>query len=127
MQLRAQLSAAQEKLAHLERYRQDYTDGLTGKMRAGMDAARLREYQVFLSNLDHAIVQQGDEVGRWALAWDAARLKWEQARRELKAYDVLSDRHQATEAKREARMEQKEHDDLTATRPGIRGNQNPRG
>lgn len=125
-QLRARMSVAQEKLTQLEQYRSDYSDALTEKMCTGMDAGHLREYRVFLASLDTAIAQQNEEVGRCLLAWEAARVKWEEARRELKAYDVLADRHQAAEAKREARVEQKEHDDLTATRPGIRSDPNPR-
>ena len=125
-QLRARLSAVEEKLKQLEDYRRDYTSGLSDRLQQGMDAARLREYHVFLANLDQAIASQKEEVGRWTMAWDAARVKWEEARREHKAFDVLSVRHQVAEAKREARVEQKEHDDLTATRPGIRDLINPR-
>lgn len=105
------LAEADRKLAMLIEYREEYQARFRDAVAAGMDSAGWRNFHAFMDKLEAAI-----ETGRRqvALAQEAAaqaQAQWQEAQRRLKAYDVLAERHERSEAKREARVEQRRTDE----------------
>lgn len=112
-QLKAQWNDSEEKLKQLLAYREDYRARLLNSTKLGMAANSLKDFQLFLGKLEAAIRQQAEEVERCKLRWEQARLEWQAQQRKLKAFDTLALRHQRSEQRREARLEQREQDELS--------------
>lgn len=72
----------QQKLHELERYRDEYMQGLLRKSREGMGAMQMKDYNVFLDRLNEAIRQQWDimeslrrEIDRCLQQWREAQVR----------------------------------------------------
>lgn len=104
--------SAEDKLAQLQEYREEYRRRLQESTRQGMQASSWREFQLFLDKLDGAIKFQADEVAACEHRWGEARVEWLEQQRKLKAFDTLSHRHRRSEEKREAKVEQRELDEF---------------
>lgn len=73
-----QLLAAQQKLAELERYRNDYQQQWISQGQKGVSGQWLMNYQRFLSQLETAVAQQANSVTWHREAVDKARLNWQE-------------------------------------------------
>ena len=108
------------KLQLLLQYRDDYCARFQILMRQGLTASGWRNYQEFLDKLDAAIVQQRGLLAAARQRVDDGRLDWQSARRTLKSYHTLAQRHIRTELLHLTRREQKETDEYVvnaAARP----------
>jgi flagellar FliJ protein len=114
-QLRNKERAASETLQMLETCRQEYEARFARTSQSGLDNEQWRNYREFLAKLDQAIMQQNDVLTKCNAACVAASREWQQARIKLKSFDVLLERHQRGEAKRESRSEQRDQDERSAT------------
>lgn len=75
-----QLLAAQQKLAELQRYRNDYHQQWISQGQKGVSGQWLMNYQRFLSQLETAVTQQANSVAWHREAVDKARLNWQEIR-----------------------------------------------
>jgi flagellar protein FliJ len=110
--LKVKWQEAEHKLSQLADYREEYRKRLLQNTQRGMQMAAWREFQLFMNKLDQAIALQSDEVAKCKQHWEEGRREWLDRQRQLKAYDTLSQRHVAGEAKREAKNEQNEQDEF---------------
>lgn len=111
--LKVAWQGAEEKHRQLISYREDYRARLLQATKMGMQVNSLKDFQLFLGKLEVAIRQQAEEVGRCKKRWEDGRHEWQAKQRKLKAFDTLSQRHQNSEKKREDKLEQREHDELS--------------
>jgi len=105
---RNSVTAAEQKLAELEAYRNEYIEGLQYKTDAGLNALQMKDYQVFLGRLDAAIRQQQQVLAGLKAEAGHARQGWLQEKQRLSALDKLSDRHINRERLASERIEQAE-------------------
>lgn len=103
-----------KKLALLLQYRDEYTTRFRLAAQNGLGQPEWRNYQDFLDRLDAAIKQQNQSVSLQETHTAAGQAEWQQQRARLKAFDTLSERHRASEARLELRHEQKTQDEFAA-------------
>lgn len=107
--------AEEQKLQMLIDYRRDYQASFQQTMRDGVSPACWRNYQEFMNKLDLAVKQQLEVVTHWQRLALASRHEWKSEQRRLKSYDTLHERHHQAESQHASRVEQKEHDEYSAT------------
>ena len=104
--------AAKLQLDELGRFRHEYRLRLSNTSQGGMAIQQLRDYHVFLGKLESAIQHQEAEVGRIHARWQAAHEAWLSLRRQVKSYEVLAERHHASETLLQERQEQRQSDEM---------------
>lgn len=107
---------ARSKFEMLKQYRDDYASRFQQAAQNGIGQSEWRNYQEFLNRLDDAIDQQHQNVGQQERHTAAGQVHWQQQRTKLKAFDTLSQRHQASEVALEQRREQKGQDEFATRR-----------
>lgn len=107
------VSAARDKLDQLAGFRAQYRVQRDSLLFAGVDTARVRDFDAFLGRLDEAIQTQGEELARLEAGFEAARGRWLELRRREQAMDALAARHDEIEAARARRLDQKEQDEFS--------------
>ena len=110
----------EQQLAQLSAYREEYGRLLVATGRRGAQAKELKEIQIFLSRLEHAV----EEITRQV---DAARQRarrderiWQRARTRLQALTNAVARHRARERQLGARGEQRQLDEHAARSAAVR-------
>lgn len=103
---------ARNKLAMLQRYRDEYATRFRQAAQNGLSPREWHNYQEFLNRLDEAIAAQSQTVTQQARNTANGQVHWQQQRKKLKAFDTLSERHQARENAREQRQDQKVQDEF---------------
>jgi flagellar FliJ protein len=111
---RMRLAEAEKKLDALARYRQEYLERYRHESARGMTVSAINQFRGFLGRIETAIRTQTEEVTRQRERWELTRKRWITQKHRLSAFDVLAERHRASEAKREARIEQREQDEFAA-------------
>lgn len=109
-----------QKLQMLEDYRREYNDRFVEAARSGLSPDAWRNYGAFIAKLDEAILAQRRIVEQSRAQTTLGQRQWLDQRNKLKAFDTLSQRHQAGVARSEARQEQKMADEHAARR-GLAG------
>ncbi|HGW3655857.1 TPA: flagellar export protein FliJ [Pseudomonas aeruginosa] len=107
-----QLLAAQQKLAELERYRNDYQQQWISQGQKGVSGQWLMNYQCFLSQLETAVAQQANSVTWHREAVDKARLNWQERYARLEGLRKLVERYLEEARQAEDKREQKQLDEL---------------
>lgn len=116
-------ATADQKLALLLQYRQDYSDQLQALMENGLPSAQWHNYRNFLATLDGAIKQQQAIAMQAASRLDHGRSEWQQHKRRLNSFDTLGERLRRQELAIGARREQRDSDERAARRFFDRANQ----
>lgn len=111
--LRHQWTLAEEKLQQLQQYLADYQHRLNGTTSNGMTAGAMRDFQRFIAKLELAIRVQGEDVERCRQRWELGQAAWLEREREVKAYDVLRERHAREEARKENKQDQRLQDEFS--------------
>ncbi|QBL28549.1 flagella biosynthesis chaperone FliJ [Pseudomonas aeruginosa] len=106
------LLAAQQKLAELERYRNDYQQQWISQGQKGVSGQWLMNYQRFLSQLETAVAQQANSVTWHREAVDKARLNWQERYARLEGLRKLVERYLEEARQAEDKREQKQLDEL---------------
>jgi flagellar FliJ protein len=114
-QLIEQRAVALRQLQTLLDYRRDYEARLESAARTGIQGEGLRNYRVFLANLERAIEQQTDVTIEMERRFDELQAEWTGAKRKVESYRVLGDREARTVAGKERRRQQALQDEM-ATR-----------
>jgi flagellar protein FliJ len=108
--------SVEQKLKLLEEYRQEYHERFMQAARDGIGPDTLRNFSAFINRLDDAITAQRKIVEQSRAQTAQGQQAWMTQRNRLKAFDTLSQRHQAGVARGEARQEQKLTDEHAARR-----------
>lgn len=108
--------AHQAQLDQLLQYRAEYEANLQEKSRAGMEAAQLRDYRLFLDKLNAAIEQQQAEVAKSAEGLKVTQDTWRSKAQRTQALDQLVDDRQREEVRARDKLEQKRADDDSLAR-----------
>lgn len=103
---------AENKLLQLQTYLREYQNRLHLQTQSGLSVQQWRDYQAFMHKLELAIQAQLQEVERCRRMWDAGQVEWQACEREVKAYQTLRDRHDETERKQDAKLEQRLQDEF---------------
>jgi flagellar FliJ protein len=114
-ELRVKERAAAATLTMLENCRHDYQLRLEKSGKSGIGNVQWLNYHEFLGKLDQAIVQQKETLTQCRLQAQAGLNQWQEAHLKLKSFDVLRSRHDLGERWREAKIEQRDQDELSAT------------
>ncbi|MBU0603802.1 MAG: flagellar export protein FliJ [Gammaproteobacteria bacterium] len=99
------------KLLLLEDYRTEYQGQFMSAARGGLTPGQWSNYRAFLARIDDAIRHQEHQVAQSRDRSQAGQREWLDTRTRVKAFETLSERHQASIAKNEARAEQRVADD----------------
>lgn len=102
------------KLELLENYRAEYQQRFEEAARNGIGPDAWRNFSAFLARIDEAIAVQRGAVAQSRQATAGGQQAWLDQRNKVKAFDTLSQRHQAAQTKREQRDEQRQSDDHAA-------------
>jgi flagellar FliJ protein len=106
--------AARERLEEVQGYKREYQRRMTGAGEQGMEIHRLRDFHAFLSKIDQAIQHQETEVARAHAHWETAHEKWLEQRRQVKAYEVLAERHRNEARRQEEKRDQRATDEAAS-------------
>lgn len=113
-QLIASEQEVEKTLEMLLQYREEYEKRFRDAARNGMGPDEWRNYQSFLSRLEEAIEQQRARVAASKQQTAAGQQAWLTQRTKVKAFDTLSQRHQASAAREDGRREQRAQDEHAA-------------
>ena len=108
---RRTLAAAEAKYAELATYREEYSKQLQQSGGSGIDAQQMRDYRVFLTRLNEAIVHQQASVDQRRREYERMRRVWSEARVRSKSLDKVVERYQKEEISIVERREQAESDE----------------
>ncbi|WP_297486463.1 flagellar export protein FliJ [Ferrovum sp.] len=106
----------QKKLDMLIRFRADYEGRYQAVMRAGGAFETLMNFQHFLERLDEAVRQQRAVVAQVGGEVSQGQVVVQEAHRQVRSMEVLSERHCAREQERTNRSEQKALDEQVGQR-----------
>jgi len=107
---------AKNKLDLLQQYRDEYADRFRQASGNGLSIAEWHNYREFLCRLDDAIDSQRATVAAQAQHTATGQTHWREQKTRLKAFDTLSERHNASENAIEGKLEQKNQDEFAARR-----------
>ena len=107
-------AAARKRLEEIRGYKREYQQRMTGAGERGLDIHLLRDFHVFLHKVDVAIRHQQSELGRAQENWHAAHDKWLEQRRQVKAYEVLAERHRNELRRSDEKRDQHVTDEIAA-------------
>lgn len=111
------LSEAEQRLAELKGYREDYIARFHSAGAAGMAAAQMEDYRQFLHKLSLAIDQQGDVIVRAASVVEEKRQDWHVSRSKAQMLENVVSRYQTEEQRVVDRKEQGEQDERSQRPP----------
>ncbi|WP_243047641.1 flagellar export protein FliJ [Dyella sp. RRB7] len=110
------VAKAEQQLAELERYRQEYAD-----TSGGVSVSALLNRRQFVERIDQVISQQIVEVARLNRQLDQARGQWRDAHARERALGSVIDSYREQERKSEERREQSEIDERMQHRRPTKG------
>lgn len=105
---------AEQKLAMLVQYRDDYAARLQSGLGSGLTATALRNFQVFIGKLDDAIAGQRELVRSAERRIETDRNAWQQSERKRLSYGTLANRAQQAALHKENKRDQKQMDEHAA-------------
>ncbi|RPI47783.1 MAG: flagellar export protein FliJ [Betaproteobacteria bacterium] len=108
------LMNADRQLQTLLQYREEYQAKFRDSVASGIEAARWRNFQLFLAKLDAGIEGARAQADAAREAAKRAQTEWQEQQRKLKAYGVLADRHERAQQSETTRREQRETDEHAA-------------
>lgn len=98
---------AEQKLALLLQYRDDYAARCQAGLSAGLSAAGYHNFRVFLDKLDHAISGQREVVRQTQVRIEQERTAWQASERRRLSFGTLASRAQKEARRHEMRRDQK--------------------
>jgi len=112
--LNAEVAKAEAKLNMLLSYREDYRERFRSSMHQDVHSAGWKNFQEFLVKLDEAIEHQRTAVLACQQAVHRGQREWQSRKKQVMAYDVLEQRHDAAQTQRLKRLDQRLMDDFAA-------------
>jgi len=105
---------AEQQLAMLHSYRQDYMLRLQNTIENGVSASNYQNFRRFIETLDAAILQQNKALAHMEGRIRDSQRHWNERQRQLNAYEALATRRQCLVRERQARAEQRLYDEAAA-------------
>ena len=102
------------KLELLRNYRAEYETRFQEAARNGIGPEAWRNFSAFIGRIDDAIAAQLANLDQSRQRTAAGQQAWLAQRNKVKAFDTLQQRHDAGEAKKDARQEQRMLDEHSA-------------
>jgi flagellar protein FliJ len=109
---------SQQKLEMLQNYRNEYHTRFMQAAREGIGPDAWRNFSTFLGRIDEAITSQAKLLEQSRHQTAQGQQAWITQRNKVKAFDTLSQRHQAGVVRSENRREQKMTDEHAAKKRG---------
>lgn len=106
-----QLELTQLQLEQLIAYREQYAQGFQAAGKAGFSAAQMREYQLFISRLNDAIVHQRQQLIASRQISEKSSSSWRDSRSHSKKIDKVVEQRKSHERREINDREQREQDD----------------
>ena len=106
-----QADLQQKQMDDLINYRDEYVAGFKAACKAGLSSVQLRDYQVFLSRLDSAILQQQQKLVASRQNCQQSQAKWQDEHGHSKMIDKAVEKRRQAENRRQDELEQREQDD----------------
>ena len=107
-------STAEERLALLIQYREEYFVKFRESVKTGIHAEAWRNFQTFIGKLDRAIEQQREAVGNAHKHVSDSQEVVQREQRKVGSFDTLRDREVVKVARREAKRDQNATDEFAA-------------
>lgn len=104
------------QLDTLQQYRREYHRKLHDALMQGVDVTLLHNYQRFIHSLDHAIDHAGSNLRQQDDQVDASKQTWRQRQKKLSSFDTLATRRTDRQRQHEARVEQRQSDELNTNK-----------
>lgn len=115
-----QVEQEQLQLDQLIAYREQYIQGFQTAGKAGFSVTQMREYQLFISRLNDAIVQQRQQVVASRHTCATSNSSWRDSRSHSKKIDKVVEQRKFHEQREINGREQREQDDRRSS-PGQLG------
>jgi flagellar protein FliJ len=112
--LNSEAAKAEAKLKLLLQYREEYQARYRNAVQRNLDSAGWQNFRDFLGKLDDAIEQQRAVLSQSRDAVHKGRLDWQSTQRDVRAFDMLAERHNRAEADRLKRLDQRVTDEIAA-------------
>ena len=113
--MQRELSQHHEKLSELMKYYQDYQERFQQQASKGMSVIQVQSYQKFISQLDIAIKQQKEHIGRVSEACNSSRTEWKEERQKTQVLEKVMNRYEKQELQASNRQEQRRNDEFVST------------
>ncbi len=101
----------QKQLDDLINYRDEYAAGYRQAGKAGLSCVQLRDYQLFLSRLDTAILQLQQQLVSSRQNCEQSQVEWQDKHGHSKMIDKVVEKRRQEENRRQDELEQREQDD----------------
>jgi flagellar FliJ protein len=111
---------AEQKLAILNQYRDDYGVRLQKNCESGLTAMDYRNFQQFIDKLDQAISGQQQIVRNAKKQIEEDKSSWQASERKRVSFDTLATRAQKVVQKKENKLDQKQMDEFASRRSRYR-------
>jgi len=103
----------QNQLDDMINYRDEYVAGFKQAGEAGLSCIQLRDYQLFLSRLDTAILQLQQQLVASRQNCEQSQAEWQDKDGRSKMIDKVVENRRQAENRRQDELEQREQDDRT--------------
>ena len=120
-QLNAEVAKQEQKLEMLIQYREDYRGRVRGTVNRDVHTAGWMNLQQFIAKLDDAIEQQRTAIAMAQAAVARGQTDWQEKQVKVKAFDKLEQRHDARQAERMKKLEQRATDEFAARSHNTKG------
>lgn len=107
---------ASQRLELLTQYRAEYQERFIVAAQSGLSPKEWQNFRSFLQKLDDAVNQAGDMVTQSKQRTAMGQQEWLNKRGQVKAFDTLSQRHQARLDHADNRQEQSASDEHSSRR-----------
>lgn len=114
---------AGRRLEVLIQYREEYQARFVTAAQSGLAPREWQNFRDFLGKLDDAVKLAGDMVAQSKQKTAAGQQEWLSKRGRVKAFDTLSQRHDARARLQASRREQKASDEFAARGHLVRGDE----
>ncbi|MES2049008.1 MAG: flagellar export protein FliJ [Pseudomonadota bacterium] len=104
----------EKQLSLLSQYRKDYELRFQDSAAKGISTAQYLNYQAFIGKLDGAVEGQKHVVRDAKHKIKMAREQWQESEKKRLSYDTLNNRAITVRQKQEAKLDQKQTDELAA-------------
>ncbi|MDZ7278071.1 flagellar export protein FliJ [Pantoea eucrina] len=110
--MRRGVKQADEQLAMLLDYQDEYRNKLNQDMSGGIASNRWTNYHQFIQTLEKAIDQHRQQLQQWNQRLEQALVSWREKHKRLNAYQTLITRAEETALQQENRLDQKRMDEF---------------
>lgn len=113
---RQQTESEQKQLDQLIAYREHYVQAFNAAGKDGFSALQMRDYKLFLSRLDDAIIQQQQQLAASLDHCEQSQVEWQNRHNHSRLINKLVNNRRQHENKQQDDREQRELDDRQQTR-----------